>query len=608
VRSPLPLLAVLVTAVLGAAGPAHAHPLARHDHRDTVGEVQVDLAAAVGSADALQPSAQALDPVTYLPTTWCGTARASDDTEHAAQPVTKARFKLVYAYASGQPNRFAAWADALQGSVSVIGRFMSATGKVPRWDMGTSCGPAYVDIQTVALTGTREAYVGKFGALRDEVQSRLGSTGARRNAVIFADGLTSGGTSGLGEAYNGDGSDLAGSANPHNSGGLTAAIYVHPSVNPPASSADGVWPEGFLHEISHTMGAVQFSAPHTSAAADGTPRGHCWDGSDVMCYADGLSPKVAYDPNVCPRSAAGGPMAQHYDCNGDDYFNPAPAPGSYLATHWNLWDSVFYDGCATQGLACGAAAAAAPANVEAPKLSGELAPGSTLSTDQGAWSGSPTAYAVTWQRSATPGGSFADIAGAAGATYVLQDADAGRQIRAAVTASNANGSAMAYSAAVTAAALPLPPPPVAPPPAAPVAAGAETTTVATTAPAPVPSTGTASGTPTAPSTEAVAAAATHRTLTLRRAGHAVLTLPLLLRLEAGATKVQTVARHVKLPSGHYRLRLCAGTVCRTASFVARRGSAVLPRLTLGDAPARRVVATLHGPRRAPSASASLTIT
>lgn len=75
-----------------------------------------------------------------------------------------------------------------------------------------------------------------------------------------------------------------------------------------------------LHEAAHTMGAVQLSAPHT------TGRGHCTDGQDIMCYQD--HPGADYDPYVCVVGA--------FDCNSDDYFDPTPAPGSYLDTHWNL--------------------------------------------------------------------------------------------------------------------------------------------------------------------------------------------------------------------------------------------------------------------------------
>jgi hypothetical protein len=84
-----------------------------------------------------------------------------------------------------------------------------------------------------------------------------------------------------------------------------------------------------LHEIGHLLGAVQLTAPHSTGA------GHCTDGWDVMCYADGgPNDQMTYP---CPGDS--GHAA--FDCNHDDYFNPAPAAWSYLGTHWNAYDSVF---------------------------------------------------------------------------------------------------------------------------------------------------------------------------------------------------------------------------------------------------------------------------
>ena len=86
------------------------------------------------------------------------------------------------------------------------------------------------------------------------------------------------------------------------------------------------WGESELHEILHTLGAVQDSAPHSTKA------GHCTDGYDVMCYGDG---------GQGTQTASCSAIIDQYllDCNNDDYFNANPAVGSYLATHWNVFNS-----------------------------------------------------------------------------------------------------------------------------------------------------------------------------------------------------------------------------------------------------------------------------
>jgi hypothetical protein len=64
------------------------------------------------------------------------------------------------------------------------------------------------------------------------------------------------------------------------------------------------------HEISHTLGAVQLSAPFSDASY------HCFD----------------------PKHRGG-----VYECGQENYYDPNPAPGSYLATHWNIANSRFLD-------------------------------------------------------------------------------------------------------------------------------------------------------------------------------------------------------------------------------------------------------------------------
>lgn len=103
------------------------------------------------------------------------------------------------------------------------------------------------------------------------------------------------------------------------------------------TNADMLIPIAMLHEYAHTMGALQQSAPHSTKKEK--PGVHCTDtqpigqgGTDIMCKSDA---KGEVFGNECP-----GMYPFRFDCNNDDYFNPKPQPGSYLATHWNLGSSL----------------------------------------------------------------------------------------------------------------------------------------------------------------------------------------------------------------------------------------------------------------------------
>lgn len=80
------------------------------------------------------------------------------------------------------------------------------------------------------------------------------------------------------------------------------------------------------HEIIHNLGGVQNSAPNSTGGL------HSRDEADVMSYPDG-APRGQM-VQVCP------PVNEdRFDCRKDDYFAAVPAPGSYLASHWNVANS-----------------------------------------------------------------------------------------------------------------------------------------------------------------------------------------------------------------------------------------------------------------------------
>mgnify|MGYP001176819520 CR=1 FL=1 len=85
-----------------------------------------------------------------------------------------------------------------------------------------------------------------------------------------------------------------------------------------------------------------------------------------------------------------------------------------------------------------------------PEISGTARRSERLSSRLGEWIGIDNAYAYQWQRRPAGETEFADIPGATHTTYVLVSPDVGAEVRLKVTATNADGTAVAYSDATAA--------------------------------------------------------------------------------------------------------------------------------------------------------------
>lgn len=452
----LTIAALALCAALPASAWAHETGV---DHIDTGAElsdtsIAVELAAAQRAGVTENPFTVAAD--TLPTTTWCGDATTVDNTGDATYAASAPQFKFIYAYPADRPNRFSQWAPVLQANASIIEQYVAAqpgSARAPRFDLGTVCGHQFLDIQTVALPAGRASYQLNFGAVRNAVAAKLNtSPGGLRDYVVFADtlGPAGNGLRGQGELVAGTGGDVPGASNPNNSGNKVSIMWMPDGMGVPSSPTSGWWPSGVLHEMGHNIGAVQWSAPHTThkAGTSDFTYSHCWDGNDVMCYQDGPSPAHAYDPNVC--AGAGGVIWATWDCNRDDYFNPSPPAGTYLDTHWNTYNSVFMGACDDLGTCT--ASAPVPVNTLRPAVTGSATVGRTLTATQGTWDNAAS-VTVRWQRC---GVSCTDIADATDLTYVATSADVGLSLRAVAQATSPEGGTIAAFSLKTAV-LPKPP-------------------------------------------------------------------------------------------------------------------------------------------------------
>jgi hypothetical protein len=224
------------------------------------------------------------------------------------------RVEAIYAVPAGRTDRFAtvapsirnAWAVAVDTVFNTSAAETGGTRHV-RWVTDAACS-LVVDHVQLSSTGEDD--------LSNTVSELLakGYNRPDRKYLVWMDADV---YCGIGEVY---ADDTASSRNANNGGDAMFARVDTGCWGIPGRSVEA-------HELMHTLGGVQPSAPHA------TSMGHCWDTAEVMCYEDGSG---AVLQAICPSI-----HTNFFDCNHDDYFSTAPSPSSYLATHWNTAGSSF---------------------------------------------------------------------------------------------------------------------------------------------------------------------------------------------------------------------------------------------------------------------------
>jgi len=303
----VPRLTVLASVLVALAwAPAGA---SAHGHADRrIATHGPDPRPARGVAHAHAAAAQPAAP-------WCGDERVTD-VPGATDGL--AGFHAVYAVAADAPSRLQQVAPTIQGDAAAASGILEQQyGRAIRFDRGTSCGPGYLDITTLRLpqttaalqrlaqtpNGTLDAIgraLRKAGFATAQLGDPARARGQRlRNFVVWLDGPYPAASCGQAELS----VDRRRSPdNVNNGGGKVAAIF--------ADGAGFCGPSTVLHEIGHTLGAVQ-PRPGESGWT-----GHCHDdAADVLCDA------------AAPPAATGARTV--VDAAHDDYWDPpsgAPLP------------------------------------------------------------------------------------------------------------------------------------------------------------------------------------------------------------------------------------------------------------------------------------------
>ena len=305
--APLAASLALVAALLPAA--AEAHPAA-------IKPVSPAAAvAALGDADRLQSGLYRVTPAVGPPVLSHGPDPVSDylprmagsSAERAPSCAADHYQHVLVGHLAGAPDRLAAVGDGVRRSVrridAVVNEASLASGG-PTADLRVLCD-ARGQIRLDSFAARSSSYEDVVAGARAAGFAEPGA-----NYTIFFDAPAIGSWCGM-ASFESDERLAADNAN--NSGGGYAVAYQ--------PCWDSLAP---LHEIAHNQGAVQRGAPNSTGTG-----GHCNQLLDVVCFAPDGGDKNQVSTSVCLGE-------QRFDCGDDDYFDSAPEPGEYLASHWNL--------------------------------------------------------------------------------------------------------------------------------------------------------------------------------------------------------------------------------------------------------------------------------
>jgi hypothetical protein len=234
----------------------------------------------------------------------------TDERDIRCRDTTQNRVLAVYTYLSGSSNRVETFKADIRAQVRRINYFLNenslrTSSTDPQVsDYRVECNDGYIRVAAVASSGR---------SLSATVDSLInaGYDNEKVKYLMVADYMSASSAPymcGQGEAFSDDNRSVN---NPNNAGPMFSIVWRN------------CWDysDVYMHELSHTMGAVQHSANHASGAF------HCNDGLDVMCYDDN-GPTSNYSSAAC--------SVLRLDCGANDYFDTDTSPGQYLHSSWNI--------------------------------------------------------------------------------------------------------------------------------------------------------------------------------------------------------------------------------------------------------------------------------